>query len=74
MGSVGREDDHHHQAAADGNHPKKAHSGNASTTWGKSLGPVPAAKGIGGAVNVPPKHKACLPANIYAGNGMSKKI
>ena len=39
---------------------KKAPSGNASTTWGKSLGPVPAAKGIGGAVNVPPKHKAYM--------------
>ena len=47
--------------------PEKGPSGNVSATWGESLGPVAAAKGIGGAVNVPPKHKACLPANIYAG-------
>ena len=36
--------------------PKKAPSGNASTTRGTSLGPVPESKGVGVAGNVPPKH------------------
>ena len=33
--SAGQEDDHHHPAAADGDHPQKAPPGNASSTWGK---------------------------------------
>ena len=59
-GSAGREDDHYHPAAADGDYPQKRTFRKCKYNLGKSFGPVPApkakVKAKGGAVNVTQKH------------------